>query len=177
MRIHALLGAVLGAGLLGGGIAYAAKRKPEDEAPYFVYVVQPGDTLGELALKFLGDAGKSSYLYVALENMPDSDKQVPVGAKIRVPCVWVTVQKGDTLASIAERVLGDGKRWRRILEANRNASSTRLADPDKLAVGQRLAVPLERAPGAAPPPPQKPPPLTAVGCDLDLLEAERVGCP
>lgn len=91
MRSTTLVGALLGsAALLAGGVALARKGAgavPAD--PFFVYVVQPGDTLSELALKFFGDAGKSAYLYVALENMPASDKAVPAGAKIRVPCAWV----------------------------------------------------------------------------------------
>ena len=180
MKTATLLGTLLGAGLLGGGIAWAAKKKSEGDQPFFLYTMQPGDTLSELALKFFGDAGKASLLMAALEKQPGSDKAVPTGARIRVPCVWVTVQKGDTLAKIAQRVLGDGKRWRRILEANRNTSASRLPDPDQLAVGQRLAVPLAEAPKGPPGIQQRPtipyylerPEAPSEVGGLDLLGAE-----
>ncbi|MBI4576221.1 MAG: LysM peptidoglycan-binding domain-containing protein, partial [Planctomycetes bacterium] len=41
------------------------------------------------------------------------------------------VEAGDTLAGIAKRTLGDGRRWRRIFEANRRL----LASPDRLQPG------------------------------------------
>jgi nucleoid-associated protein YgaU len=45
------------------------------------------------------------------------------------------VQKGDTLAELAERYLGAADEWRRIAEAND------IDDPTKLAVGTRLSIP------------------------------------
>lgn len=47
----------------------------------------------------------------------------------------VTVKAGDTLAGIAERTLGDSRRWREIAELNR------MGDPDRIAAGWRLAWP------------------------------------
>ena len=46
-----------------------------------------------------------------------------------------TVQRGDTLWSIAERTYGDGKRWRDIVTANAGL------DPTKLRVGQKIILP------------------------------------
>jgi nucleoid-associated protein YgaU len=46
-----------------------------------------------------------------------------------------TVQKGDTLWSIALRFLGDGKRWREIVEANPGL------EPSKLRIGQVIILP------------------------------------
>jgi len=45
------------------------------------------------------------------------------------------VRKGDTLWSVAQRLLGDGKRWKEIAEANPGLS------PSKLPVGQTLKIP------------------------------------
>jgi nucleoid-associated protein YgaU len=46
-----------------------------------------------------------------------------------------TVQKGDTLWSIAQKHLGDGKRWREIVELNPGL------EPSKLKVGQVIILP------------------------------------
>jgi nucleoid-associated protein YgaU len=46
-----------------------------------------------------------------------------------------TVQKGDTLWSIAQRHLGNGKRWREIVELNPGL------EPSKLRVGQVIILP------------------------------------
>lgn len=46
-----------------------------------------------------------------------------------------TIQRGDTLWSIAERTYGDGKRWRDIITANSGL------DPTKLRVGQKIYLP------------------------------------
>ncbi len=48
-----------------------------------------------------------------------------------------TVQKGDTLYSIARTMYGDQTRWKDIYEANRN----QLPDPHTLKVGQTLRLP------------------------------------
>ena len=49
----------------------------------------------------------------------------------------VTVRRGDTLSSIAERELGAAARWTDIFHVNR----AQLSDPDELAVGMRLVLP------------------------------------
>jgi nucleoid-associated protein YgaU len=51
-----------------------------------------------------------------------------------------TVKKGDSLWSIAKRYYGDGKKWRKILEANPQALS-RPGNPKTLKVGVVLVIP------------------------------------
>jgi nucleoid-associated protein YgaU len=48
-----------------------------------------------------------------------------------------TVQSGDTLRRIAQRMYGDEMQWRRIYEANRD----KIANPDMIHVGQVFVVP------------------------------------
>jgi len=48
-----------------------------------------------------------------------------------------TVQKKDTLYSIARQYYGDQAKWKDIYQANRND----ISDPNKIRVGQRLAIP------------------------------------
>ncbi|KFI23312.1 LysM peptidoglycan-binding domain-containing protein [Nitrosococcus oceani] len=49
----------------------------------------------------------------------------------------VTVQSGDSLSVIADRVYGDAGKWRLIYEANQD----QLENPDQLLVGMKLTVP------------------------------------
>ena len=122
-----------------GGLARARRSAP-DANPFFVYTVQEGDTLSDLAKKFFGDGEKWQVLLDAMPAKPqDPHKALQIGAVIQVPCIWVTVQRGDSLAQIATRILGDGGRYGRIVAANKKV----LPDPNKLAVGQKLAVPKE----------------------------------
>ena len=65
------------------------------------------------------------------------------------PAVTHKVADGDTLAALAERHLGDAKRWPEIFERNRGV----LKNPDLLPIGQVIAIP-PRENLAAPVPPQ-----------------------
>ena len=49
-----------------------------------------------------------------------------------------TIEPGDTLASIAEKVYGDPTLWRRIYEANRETIGD---NPDNITVGTQLRIP------------------------------------
>lgn len=74
-----------------------------------------------------------------------------------------TVQSGDTLSSIAAKVYGDSKLWKRIYDANRDAIGS---DPGALKVGQSLRVPPKSDETAAPAqntPAPKPAPYPATG--------------
>lgn len=48
-----------------------------------------------------------------------------------------TVQGGDSLSRIAQRIYGDGNRWRDIYNANRD----QISDPDRIYPGQVLVIP------------------------------------
>ena len=47
-----------------------------------------------------------------------------------------TIKEGDTLYSIAKRMLGDGQRWQQIVDANPD-----LEDPTKLRPGMEIVIP------------------------------------
>ncbi len=65
------------------------------------------------------------------------------------------VKRGDTLAAIAQRFLGDARRWREIWERNRF-----ITNPNRIFPGDTLVIPgFEAPPKAAAPPP--PPPKAA----------------
>ncbi len=147
------------------------------------HLVQPGDDLWSLAERYYGEGRDWRKIAAAnptvLTGGPD---RLQVGWRLRIPDLdegtgrdgqrLVTVGRGDTLSSIAERELGAAARWTEIFHANR----AQLNDPDELAVGLRLVLPQStkktatkaRAANrdqrhrsdAAPPDPQSPAPPT-----------------
>lgn len=52
----------------------------------------------------------------------------------------VTVERGDSLSTIAERVYGDPGKWRLLYQANQD----KLDDPNQLLVGTKLVIPAEK---------------------------------
>jgi len=117
--------------------------------------VQAGDTLSELASKYLGSADQWQDLFDANKDKLDDPTDLQVGMKLRLPqnasvaqiantsrgSTTTTrnktykVRPGDNLTQIAERTLGDGDKWKLIFEANK------LKSPDRLEVGQELYIP------------------------------------
>jgi nucleoid-associated protein YgaU len=61
----------------------------------------------------------------------------PASAPAAAPGSY-TVQSGDTLSTIAAKVYGERKLWKRIYEANKDAIGS---DPGALKVGQSLRIP------------------------------------
>ena len=53
------------------------------------------------------------------------------------PMTSYVVAKGDSLSKIAQRAYGDGRKWRKIYEANKDI----IKDPDLIYPGQSLRIP------------------------------------
>lgn len=123
-----------------------------------LYVVRPGDTLGEIALESLGSSKRWPEIValnpgldpqrmqvgarlvlppeaLATPARPSSPAKAATGSSAVADAPTYRVAKGDSLWKIAERVLGDGERWREIVAANPGL------DPDRIAVGARLRLP------------------------------------
>ncbi len=127
------------------------------------YVVQPGDSLWEIAKRHLGDGNR----YPEIVNL--NTKLLRRGADfirqgwtLKLPAVEkvngyerYTVRKGDTLSEIALEELGDAHAWPKIADASRSIiqpDGRRLTDPDEIDIGWTLHIPTRAAvePEAAP---------------------------
>jgi len=136
-------------------------------APTHAYSVRSGDTLSEIAQRELGSARRWPEIVAANPGLDPA--KLRAGRPIQIPGAsapaaaarsdsvpakpatgapdkgrtW-TVAKGENLWKIAERALGDGKRWKEIAALNPRAN------PDRLVLGQVLRLPGTASGKAAP---------------------------
>lgn len=137
--------------------------------------VQPGDTLSQLAAQHLGSSKLWGELLAANSDQMESAADLRSGMTLRVPqratiaesarvaaptrpavaanpdnavqsADTYTVQAGDNLTRIAERLMGDGERWDDLLAAN----SDQLDRPENLQAGMVLKLPTGYTTKAAP---------------------------
>lgn len=78
-------------------------------------------------------------LWDSIKANPGWESEVGANIKVKDTSVYgrYTVQKGDTLSKIAERVLGKANRYTEIFENNKDV----LKDPDLIHPGQVLKIP------------------------------------
>ena len=90
------------------------------------------------AEEYLQSIGLRSDEIAALKaNLSVSREGAPEIAYVNVVTKGYVVVRGDSLWLIAQRELGNGRRWTEIYDMNRNV----LVNPDLIRVGQRLAMP------------------------------------
>ncbi|BED92690.1 MAG: LysM peptidoglycan-binding domain-containing protein [Candidatus Paraimprobicoccus trichonymphae] len=103
------------------------------------YTVLKGDTLCNIAKKFLGDTDRFQEIMM-LNNL--EDENVYPGQTLRLPknqCsgdILYKVKSGDSLWDIAQRFLGNGKKFKQIIKLNKLTT-------DMLYPGQILKIPTE----------------------------------
>ena len=120
------------------------------------HMVQPGDTLSEIAQHYLGS--HLDWVLIVSANPGLEENTLRVGRSITIPARGPrpavqkrvvptsipvgsrqhTVTDGDSLSTIADRYYGHEKHWLRVFEANR---ATLGGDPDRLRLGMVLVVP------------------------------------
>lgn len=108
-----------------------------------VYVVRAGDTLSTIARRALGDAAR--YGEIAKLNGIANPNLIRVGQRLTLPggaaapapapTRKYVVRRGDTLSTIAQKMLGSAGRYMEIARLNR------MPDPDRVQVGQTLSLP------------------------------------
>jgi len=163
----------------------AVSPTPSPAPSYRSYRVQRGDTLANIAQRFLGSSDQWPTI-ARLNNITDP-RQLYIGQVLKIPSQSTTpppvptptpvptpipvptptptptpappqyrsytVQRGDTLSGIAQRLLGASDQWPTIARLNN------ITDPRQLYIGQVLQIPGgETAPTPAPPTPTPPAP-------------------
>ena len=88
-----------------------------------------------VAQRVLGGAAPSTGAVLADAAPAKAEVDAAVGASKTGDRRWYTIQRKDTLASIARRFLKDGRRWREIVVLNRTL------DPHKIVPGTRIKLP------------------------------------
>jgi DNA-binding SARP family transcriptional activator/LysM repeat protein len=146
------------------------------------YLVRPGDTLWSIAERAYGSGLQYRRLVEANVGRAMPDGQVfsaqgviQPGWRLLAPGAtwdveevdgqrWYTVQRGDTLSSIAATILGDSARWQELFDLNCDSPTTdgqrTLTEPNTIWPGMRLQLPGAQPDDAAEPPAdQAPAPL------------------
>lgn len=100
----------------------------ETENSFTTHIVKSGDTLWGIAERYLGN--ESKYPELKSLNGLTSDTIYP-GQTLKIQtnecstsCITYTIQKGDTLWSIARKFLGTGTRYNEIIKLNGLTSTT-----------------------------------------------------
>ncbi|MBN2383518.1 LysM peptidoglycan-binding domain-containing protein [bacterium] len=104
---------------------------------YFLYTVQPGDTLPALALSFLRSEDKADLIPIY-----NNHEQIRVGSVIKIPLLWAerdyivyTVKRDDSLSSIAEYFTGSINNFPILAEFNN------IQPPFEIGIGQQIKIP------------------------------------
>ncbi|OUZ11076.1 hypothetical protein BHE97_06520 [Aeromicrobium sp. PE09-221] len=139
-----------------------ATEQVKPAKPTTTYTTGRGDSLWKIAQRVLGDGTRYTELVDlnrdVLGGRPDF---LPIGLALRVPTFDETqadrstrsyvVKESDTLWDIADRELGDPKRYGEIFDASTHIAQPhggRLTDPDLIVPGWTLTIPATSQPAA-----------------------------
>lgn len=118
------------------------------------YVVQSGDTLWKIAVKFYGNGSYWQKIYADNSSTISNPDMIRVGQVLVIKAVIsdgtaitasgtsgdsssYTVEAGDSLWKIAKNVYGNGWQWRKIY----NANADKISDPENIYEGQVIVIP------------------------------------
>ena len=122
----------------------AAREATDSRSAARSYEVQPGDELWSVAERELGAGSRWREVLVLNPGLSETSRLEP-GQILMLPepppePEVVVVEPGDSLWAIAERELGDPRRWPELHELNRD----QVSDPDQIDIGWELRVPAEQ---------------------------------
>ena len=120
-----------------------------------VHVVEKGNTLWDLGVKYYGDGTKGKLILQANKAVIPNPEVLRIGQKLIIPPAVAppapaaapaaaavagtkhTLTRNDTLWSLAQKYYGDGAKWKRILQANQDL----IKDERSLPVGKTIVIP------------------------------------
>ena len=74
---------------------------------------------------------------LGIEKVQADQMSIADGSKVGGDDEFYVIQKGDTLWKIAEKAYGDGSKYNRIVDVNREV----IRDPNKIFPGQKIRIP------------------------------------
>ena len=74
---------------------------------------------------------------LGIDKVQADQMSIADGSKVGGDAEFYVIQKGDTLWKIAEKAYGDGSKYNRIVEVNREV----IRDPNKIFPGQKIRIP------------------------------------
>lgn len=129
-------------------LAYGNQTDSSESGDFGEYVIEPGDTLGSISAKLYGTSGRWQQL--AEDNSIDQPERIFPGDIVKyrlnkraeeyktafesVTHDTVTVMKGDTLSSLANRLLGSSSYWKHMWKMNEQL----IPNPNLIYSGQTL---------------------------------------
>ena len=114
---------------------------PEDKT-VVVYRLPKQQTLDDVGAILWPEGDVGPFILKANPGIAGVEAVLPAGTAVRIPRSFTyVVQRGDSLADIAENTLGLPELYKLIVEANKDV----LPDPDQMEVGVALKVPLVTA--------------------------------
>jgi len=110
--------------------------KPKEQAPQTMAEPQPAKPLEAIPPAEETQPAPAPVATPAPTGPTSLEKLAPAATPEPAPATRsYTVQKGDTLWSISVRMLGNGQRWREIVDLNPGL------EPTKLRIGQVILIP------------------------------------
>ncbi|ACZ32425.1 Peptidoglycan-binding LysM (plasmid) [Xylanimonas cellulosilytica DSM 15894] len=146
---------------------------PEQGPGTVAYTVQPHESLWSIAASQLGDGHRFTEIVDLNQELlggkanfikPGWVLQIPAPVEAPATTETVTVERGDTLSSIARDELGDADRYPEIFEASRDIEQpggAHLSDPNVIQPGWTVAVPAAATATPAPSAPSAVPTVEA----------------
>jgi nucleoid-associated protein YgaU len=141
---------------------HSAQPEP---ATGITHTVRKGESLAAIARRYYRDTERWRQIYEANRHVLPSPDLVKEGTILRIPGIdaataattrppangrqrvdatarrTYTIQKGDVLGVVSQKLTGTSRNWRRIYEANRDV----IDDPDRLIPGTVIRIPADLA--------------------------------
>lgn len=153
-RVSAAISAAIALTLTGATpLSYAATTTSAADTRVYVHSAKPGDTLGELAQRYLID--KNNWALLQRVNKIANPNRIPIGTPIRIPVAAMRTEAAPaTVLSVSGNVQTNGaptKTGEKLNEKDKLATgddgfvTIKLADGSTITVQSKSAVELERA--------------------------------